>query len=231
MNKEELENKQLLEGNLRPAASRYLTIYLGEPSTGTWEDHIDKLYDQHKRKHKDIAEFMRNTIACAVLLPTHDKINIDEPENILHKCSYWRQIDERDWFSDLKAVAKMDLKILEHRSKMLNLGVIEPIAYGLYTRQAFNWLMNRAEESGCINDSNREVIKQRMTNLIYAYGGVVICTVFDRTPDFVKKVLNWRTGYFFERLIYKVFTEEEMYKIKKRELEKANQKIVKSVRI
>lgn len=232
MNTEEAENKELLEGTLDVnAAERYLRIYLGDPTTGDWQSHIQELYRRQQPKQEDIGAFMRNTIACAIMLPLHDKPNLDEPEQLLHKVPYWRQINERDWFAELQKVAKTDLEIMEHRAKMLSLGVIEPLAWQQYTRQAYNWLVARAEESGAITDESRDLVKRRMSNLVYAYGGVVVCGVFDKSPDWVKKVTNWRTGYFFEKTIYKVFTPDEMYKIKKRELEKSNEKLVKSVRI
>lgn len=235
MNAEEVENRELLEGRLGKAATRYLTIYLGEPSVGTWDSHMNTLYDYHKRKKnlsdEQAAEFMRQAVSYAILLPLHEKVDTSEPENILHKCVYWRQFTEKDWFEDLKSVAKTDLRVLENRPKMISLGVIEPIAWGVYTRQAYNWMMDRAKDSGDLTDENKDAIKRRFTNLIQIYGGVTICTVFDRSPELVSKVANWRTGYFMERLIHKTFTPEDMYKVKKRELEKSNPKIVKSVRV
>lgn len=233
MNEEEAQNKELLEGTLDiKAAERYLTIYLGTPTQGTWEGHIEELYRRHQPKQKEeIAKWMRNTIACAILLPLHDQVNTDQPENVLHKCPYWRQINERDWFAELQKVAKEDLAIIENRAKMLSLGVIEPLAWQPYTRQAYNWLYARAEDSGAVTEASKEAIRSRMSNVVYAYGGMVVCGVFEKSPDWVKRVNNWRTGYFFEKTIYKVFSADDMYKIKKRELEKSNEKLVKSVRI
>jgi hypothetical protein len=232
VNNEEAENKELLEGTLDiKAAVRYLTIYLGEPVQGDWESHIGELYNRHKPKQEDIAAFMRNTISCAILMPLHDQVNTEHPENVLHKCPYWRQINERDWFADLRKIAAEDLDIMTNRAQMLSLGVIEPLAWQPYTRQAFNWLYAHSERAGCITEENKDVIRTRMSNLVYAYGGMVTCAVFEKSPDWVKRVNNWRTGYFFEKTIYKVFTAEEMYKIKKRELEKSDEKLVKSIRL
>ena len=232
MNSEEAENRKLLEGNLGAAASRYLTIYLGEPTTGDWNSHITELYNRNKSKQSDIKEYMQNTVSCAILMPTHDTVNLDEPENVLHKCPYWRQINERDWFADLKKIAQKDLVIMENRSKMLSLGVIEPLAWQPYTRQAYNWLYTKAENEGnCSTAEEKALIKTRMSNVVYAYGGMVVCSVFDKSPDHMKKILNWRSGYFFERAIYQVYKPEEMYKIKKAELTKTNTKLVKSIRL
>lgn len=214
-----------------PAAARYLTIYLGEPTTGDWDSHIEELFRRNKNKVKDIAEFMRNTVSCAILTPTHDKVNTKEPENVLHKCQYWRQINERDWFSDLKKIAKQDINIINNRAKMLNLGVVEPLQWQPYTRQAYNWLYAKAEDGGFITTKNKEAIKKRMSNIVYAYGGVVVCSVFEKSPDHMRSIVNWRTGYFFERAIYDAYSNDQMYKIKDNELTKTNEKLVKSIRI
>ncbi len=232
MSTEVEENSKLIEGNLGAAAARYLTIYLGEPTVGDWNSHIADLYARNEKKQKDnIAAFMRNAISCAILAPLYDNVNTDHPENVLHKVQYWRQINEQDWFEILKRIAAEDMKIMENRAKMLSLGVIEPLAWQTNTRQAYNWLSERAKDSGSMTEDNQDVMRTRLSNVVYAYGGAVVCAVFMKNPDWVKKLTNWKTGYFFEKLIYKVFTPEEMYKLKKAELEKSNEKLVKSVRI
>jgi hypothetical protein len=102
------------------------------------------------------------------------------------------------------------------------------VEYVPMTRQALNWLMERVEDSPA-----KEATKTKMQNLVFAYGGATICNIFLK-PEYqtkINKIPNWRTGYFFERLIYEVYKPEQMLRIKEHELNKVDSKLVKKIRI
>jgi hypothetical protein len=107
---------------------------------------------------------------------------------------------------------------------------VYPIVYAPWPRQAFNWLFKAAEESGQVTDENREQVEKRFERLVLTYGGLVICHIFQKEEYKIKKkVLNWRTGYFFERLIFDIYTIDQVLKIKKQELLKTNKTLVKQI--
>jgi hypothetical protein len=47
----------------------------------------------------------------------------------------------------------------------------------------------------------------------------------------VDKVFNWRSGYFFEKQIHKVYSVEQIKKIKLAELAKTSNKYIKTIEI
>lgn len=219
--------QEVIGGTLdKEVAVRYLTIYLGEPSSGTWSEQIDKLYKKLKRKDQ-----IKNVLAHAILVSTTDKsIDVEVPENFLHRSQFFRQLSEKDWFKDFQKVVEEDLAIDKYRAEAKSLGIIDPIEYQPYTRQAFNWLYDRAEDAGDITPQNKERVTRLLKNLVYAYGGAAICSVFTQHSEVLSKVTNWRTGYFFERVLFKVYTPEQVMKIKKQELAKTMPKLVKRIR-
>ena len=223
------ENHEIVGGTLsKAAAARYLTIYLGDPSANTWEGQIDDLWTRLNRKGQ--ADQMKQILSCAILLPAFDAQDLSQPEILLHKCQFYRQFNDRDWFRELQAVVARDIEISGWRAQALSLGVIKPFDLAPYTRQAYNWLYSHAEESGAVTEASKEDIRRRMANMVYAYGGAVICSVYHKEQDKqVKKIVNWRTGYFFERLIYRVYEPDQVIKIKTEELHKTNAKLVKRI--
>ena len=46
---------------------------------------------------------------------------------------------------------------------------------------------------------------------------------------FVNKVFNWRSGYFFEKQIHKVYTLDQICKIKSTEIAKINPKYIRKI--
>lgn len=230
----ELE-KVVVQGTLPvPVAIKYLTLYLG---VANWGDHINSLWNRFTRQNglskEAMADKMRRSVACALLLPTHDRSRLDRdrPENLLHRVSTWDQFKERDWFADFQAVVARDLQIKEWRKQALQLGIIDPVEDAVFCRQAFNWLFEQAQSSGCVTAETKDDIVTRHKNMVKAYGGAVISNVFMRHEEVLKKVLNWRTGYFFERAIYDVYTSEQVLKIKRVELTKTNSRLVKRVKV
>jgi hypothetical protein len=217
-----------------PVAIRYLTLYLG---AANWADHINSLWTRFVRQNgvskAELQKKMKKTVACAMLLPTYDRKTLDRerPENLLHRVSLWDQFKERDWFEAFQQVVAHDLQIKEWRKQALMLGIIDPVEDAVYTRQAFNWLFENAEASGCISPETRDDIVNRHKNMVKAYGGAVISNIFLRHEDALKPVLNWRTGYFFERAIFDVYTSEQVLKIKRAELAKTNGRLVKRVKV
>lgn len=210
-------------------ASKYLNLYLGEAD---WRQHIaDLTAKTSKYKPSEATEIVKKAIACAVMLPTYDKSSrTDPPQNLLYWVGGYTQFNERDWVKELRERIDQDAKIEGWRNQALSLGIIHPIEYSPVTRQAFNWLFDAAEKAGAVTPDNKADITKRFQNLILAYGGNVICYVFQKEAHKLKKILNWRTGYFFEHVIFEVFNVEQVLKIKKAELAKTNPKLVKRIR-
>jgi hypothetical protein len=211
-------------------AEKYLSIFLGP---NDWKGSLAKLWESSGAKRKDIEErkeFVKKSISCAVLLNYTEKSTIPKPpDNLLYWCSGWLQFKERDWFKMFQELLREDIKIAENRNKAIMLGVIDPIDISPVTRQAFNWLYNTAKDNGYIDSSNSEELKVKFTNLVMAYGGAVVCNIFVSHENIIKNVFNWRSGYFFEREIYKIYTIEQILKIKNLELQKVNQNYVKKI--
>jgi len=217
----------LLNGSLSLSlAERYLKLYVADID---WSIHIGNLYKNfsNKLKNESLAkEGVRKAIACTILLPLVKKTTIpDPPSNLLFWCTAWQEFDEADWFALFASVLKEDLEIINHRNKALQLGIIDPIDVTPITRQAYNWMYEKAIDSHSdkyINDD----LKNKLFNLVRAYGGAVICNMFVSHKLNIDKVLNWRSGYFFEKQIYKVYSIDQILKIKATELNKTNQKYI-----
>ena len=210
---------------------KYLNLYVGQAD---WQHHIAQLWGRLSSKQyspEDRKAMMRKILSCAILLPSYDKTKVPEvPENLLYWVSSYTQFNERDWFSLLQDVIERDTEIEKWRNQSLSLGVVHPIEYSPVTRQAFNWLYSEADHAGVITPDNKQDMERRYKNLVLAYGGNVICSIFIKEKHRLKKVLNWRTGYFFERIIFETYTAEQVLKIKKAELSKTNQSLVKQLR-
>lgn len=211
-------------------AIKYLNLYVGESD---WGRHIDALWFRLLKRHGEEAAktLLKKTIACATLLPVYDRTKIpDNPENLLFWCPSYQQFNDEDWTSKFLAVIQRDEEIESWRLDCQRLGVVYPIVYAPWPRQAFNWLFKAAEESGHVNDSNKNLIEKRFERLVLTYGGLVICHIFQKEEYKIKKkVLNWRTGYFFERLIFEIYSIDQVLKIKKQELLKTNKTLVKQI--
>ena len=209
---------------------RYLTVYNGDDD---WDNQIYRVYKELLRKHSETeaAALMRKILACTVLLPTQDRShrNAESPSSLLFKCRYYHQFEEKDWVADFYKVLELDEEIQTHRNKALSLGIVDPVDYAPVTRQAFNWLFDSAVKSGAVTDSNKEHIKTLCQRLVWAYGGTVVCSVFRKEQRKVDQISNWKTNYFFERLIYEVFTPEQILQVKHQELQQVNKKLVKKI--
>jgi len=209
---------------------QYLNIYVG---TADWKSALGKLYNSAKIGHD--SEKMKQAVSAAILLPYFDKstrIDPGHPENLLLKIPYFQQLGDKDWVVEFQKIYEQDKIMEQNRRKAYALGIVTPFEYSPITRQAYNWLYTKAEDSGVITDDSRKKdISERFKNLVAAYGGAIICNIFSRHEGDLKKVINYRTGYFFEKVIYEVYTLDQILKIKKNELDKTNEKLVKSVRI
>jgi hypothetical protein len=222
----------VVEKNTLPVdvAEKYLNIYIGEAD---WKTHISKLWTNFENKNKNAytsREDVKRAIACAALLPTLEKTNIPDPVHlILFWCPTWNQYREKDWFCLFRDTVMKDIEIQKNHKQLLILGVIDPIDYSPITRQAYNWLFSHAESSGAVNEKTKDTVSKKMQNLIRLYGGAVISNIFTNHKNFVDKVFNWRSGYFFERQIYNVYTFDQIQRIKSKEIEKLNPKFVKTL--
>jgi hypothetical protein len=144
-------------------------------------------------------------------------------------CTAWTQFNEKDWFKLFQENIEEDIRITKDRNAIIMLGVVDPIDVSPLTRQAFNWLYNRAKEVSDLNEDNTKELEAKFFNLVKAYGGAVICNMFVKHKNNISKVFNWRSGYFFEKEIHKVYKIDEIIKIKNTELQKLNQKYVKKI--
>lgn len=213
----------------RPVAQKLLNIYVCETD---WWPHVGRLHHQLSRKFgKDEAsEMVKESVAFTILLPAEDrtvKIDYDNPENNLFKWRSFHQFEAKNWFEELKGVIRQDAEIVKYRKQALSLGVIDPIEYQPYCRQAFRWMCDHAEEDEA--NLTQERLKQ-FRGLVMAYGGAVISNIFEKHMAEVKKVTNWRTPYFMERLIFDIYDIDKVMKIKSTELERTNKKLVKQIK-
>lgn len=210
-------------------ADKYLKLYVANID---WKPHIVSLWGNALKKNgnENVAkEYVKKTIACATILPLVEKTNIpDPPSNLLFWCTGWKQFNQQEWFDILIDIFKEDVLISEKRNRIIEIGIIDPIDVSPLTRQAFNWLYDRCLEEDLDESSIRDV-KEKMTNIVRAYGGAVICNIFTKYKKYVEDVMNWRSGYFFEKQIHKVYTVDQIIKIKSAELTKTNNKYIKKV--
>lgn len=201
----------------------YLRIYLGEAD---WDKYLGELKTKIHKQYGDAgANLYYKQVACAIQLPAAErsiKVDPEAPQRLLFGCTAFQQFKEKDWFELLRVVAAKDIEIAQIKKDALALGYIKNIEYQPNTRQAFRWLLDKAEESGDLTPDSRE----RLAALVHIYGGAVISSIFTRHEEFVKKVVNWRTGYFFERQVFQVYKRDEILKIKKKELDTSNQRLV-----
>lgn len=215
-----------------PLAEKYLRLYVADID---WSVHISNLWKNFSNKFKDdnlAKEQVKKSIACTILLPFIEKTQIpDPPQNLLFWSSTWKQFGEQDWFSLLIEVFKEDVNISLNRNKLIQIGVIDPVDVSPITRQAYNWIYEKVEHGIKLHPDSvvSSDTKEKITNLVRAYGGAVICNVFINHRLNVDKVLNWRSGYFFEKQIYKVYSIDQMIKIKTAELSKTNSKYIKKI--
>jgi len=209
-------------------SKKYLDLYVGESN---WAKHIDDLFSNAMNKFKDknlAVEHVKRAISCAVLLPLVKKTSIPDPvSNLLFWCTGWKEFHENDWFDMLLTVIKEDIIISESRNNILSIGVIDPIDVSPITRQAYNWLHDKANSSQI--DGIDESLEKKLINLVRAYGGAVICNMFINHKLNIDKVLNWRSGYFFEKQVHKVYSMDQIVKIKTAELNKTNQKYIRKL--
>lgn len=211
-------------------AEKYLKLYVANID---WSDHIASLWKNSTNKFKNEQEaknYVKKAIACATLISYLEKTPIPEqPKNLLFWCTAWKQFDQHDWFSLYIDILKEDVNISENRNNIISIGIVDPIDISPITRQAFNWIYSKAEESHNLDEIDIVDLKSKFTNLVKAYGGAVICNLFINHKLNVDKVFNWRSGYFFEKQIHKVYSVDQMVKIKSAELSKTNKKYISNL--
>lgn len=207
-------------------ANRYLNLYIADID---WSPHISQLWSNAIKKFRNetvAKDHVKKAIACATILPLVQKISIPEiPSNLLFWCTGWKQFNENDWFQMFKGIVKEDLEIIDKRNKCISLGVISRVDAVPITRQAYNWLYEK-----CSNETDfSKDVEEKMKNIVRAYGGAVVCNVFVNHKHHVDQVFNWRSGYFFEKEIHKIYKIDEILKIKTKELSKINSKYIMKV--
>jgi len=211
-------------------AEEYLRIYVADIE---WSPHINKLWKNFSNKNKTEEEckaLVKRAISCAILLPATENTQIPNPaHSLLFWCTGWAQFYEKDWFDLFKKVVVNDIQIRKNRISLINLGIIDPVDHSPVTRQAFNWLYDEAVNSECVTKDNKTAVTNKLKNIVSIYGGAVVSSMFMSHQNNIEKVLNWRSGYFFEKQIHKVYTMEKLTKIKTAEFAKTNSSYIKKV--
>jgi hypothetical protein len=204
-------------------ADKYLKIYIADID---WKVHITSLWRNamNKTKNEDAAkDYIKRAISCATLLPVMENTPIpNPPSNLLFWCTSWNQFEKYDWFDMFIEVLTQDLKVIEKRNKLIQSGVLSRIDVSPMTRQAFNWIYEKHSST----EAENSLSKEKFTNIVRVYGGAIVCNMFVNHKINVDKIYNWRTGYFFEKEIHKVYTIDQINKIKKAEFNKINSKYI-----
>lgn len=210
-------------------ADKYLTLYLGESN---WPEKISQLWTVQSKRHGEekAKEVVKKCIACACLSPIVNKTAIPEENHVLiFWVAGWPQFNERDWFEMFKEVVKSDLQIEKNRLTIMKFGIFEHIDIPPLTRQAYNWLNEKVNQEKFVNQELKEKSVTKMKNLVRIYGGAVLCNLFTNYSSNVERVLNWKSGYFVEKEIYKVYSLDQIIKIKKSEIQKTNSNYIRKV--
>ena len=225
------EVQQAIDNNSLPinVAEKYLKLYVADVSwqdaiATLWKNSINKIQNQEAAK-----EHVKKAISCATILPLMEKTTIPDPAtNLLFWCTGWAQFGKNDWFSLYLDILKEDIKINETRNEIIRLGIIDPIDISPITRQAYNWLYEKLDRETFSSEEVKKEAAEKMKNLVKIYGGAIICNVFSNYGLNVEKVLNWKSGYFIEREIHKVYSLDQIIKIKNAEMNKTNKKYIKN---
>jgi len=211
-------------------AEKYLTLFLGKSD---WQKAIKKIWSITEKRNLDDQSrknFAKRAIACATLLPYSDGTTIPSPpENLLFWCTAWSQFNEKDWFDIYKKNIKEDIEITKNRNKIIRIGIIEPVDVSPINRQAFNWIYEKCRKNENISEEDLKSLESKFFNLVKAYGGAIICNMFMNHRGHIEKVFNWKSGYFFEKEIHKVYCLEDIIKIKTAEIKKTNPKYIKKI--
>ena len=213
-------------------SNKYLKLYVADIN---WIPHLVLLRERVQRKIRlpqELRRELRKIVGCAILLPAQDRhlvIDSERPQNLLFRVSSFHQYRERDWFQALQQVIKRDLEVLQWGEQVESVGVLTRVDVSPYARQAYNFLYEKAEETGAVTPSSKARIERGLISIVKRYGGVVVSNIFLRHKDALKKVLNYRSGYFFERMLYDVYTLDQIQKIKTAELVKTNSRYVKKL--
>jgi hypothetical protein len=212
-------------------AEKYLSLYIGDSD---WKEKIGQLWSVQKKKLKDDSlakDFVKKSIACACLSPIINKVSIpDEKHVLIFWVSGWPQFNERDWFALFQDVIKKDIEIEKNRRKIFYLGIFDQIDMSPLTRQAYNWIYDRLDKESFESEDKKNEAIEKIKNLVKIYGGAIICNLFTNYSSNIDKILNWRSGYFIEREIYKVYSLDQIIKIKSAEINKTNKNYIKTIK-
>jgi len=224
--------KKVVEQDIIPmdVAEKYLNIFV---ATVDWKYHIRSLWNSSGKKmptEEQRKNHVKKAISCATLISYEEGTTIpNPPENILFWCTGWEQFNKKDWFLDYKKNIKNDIEITQKRNDIIKLGVIDPVDVSPMNRQAFNWLYEKCRDKGKLSFEELKNLEPKVFNLVKAYGGALICNVFMNHKNNVEKIFSWRSGYFFEKEIHKIYSMEDIIKIKTTEIKKTNPKYIKKI--
>jgi hypothetical protein len=201
-------------------ALKYLTTYVAE-GEDEWAHALVSLSNKNWG-----TEQIRNIIAATIVLPSIDRSVIPEnPYNLLFWIKKYDQYERYNWIDKFKSILKEDEKIAENRNKLTILGCIDPIEYAPYPRQALRWLVEKSKENHEFNSD----VEQKFRSIVHVYGGISISNMFTNYQTKVNSVLNWRSHYFFEKALNRVYHIDKLVEMKKAEIEKTNKSLVKKI--
>lgn len=210
---------------------RYLKIYNADID---WTPHMVALRKNVQKQipDTDAARIeVRNRISYTILQPAYDKSCLTDPrQNLLFWCYKYHGYLDKDWYAEYVKIFNQDQSRIATRDAALALGFVYPVKYNPVWRQAGNWLIEHANDDPLTEDA--ETAATKLENLLLIYGGQIVSNVFQK-PELapqIKKIANWRTGYFFERLIHRVYKPEEILRIKQNDIDvvkRADERLVK----
>lgn len=222
-------SEQLQDGGL-PTDVIIALLNLHVSPSHNWARAIQRLHVRYKKQFgkKRAVDELRRSVAFTILLPTNDQyltVDHDDPESNLFRWSTFRQRDDEDWFVKLQDLVSENVRIVENRERVRQLGLIIRPELQPMSRQALAWVLREAKNAGDFTESSQ--LKHH--DFVCTYGGASVCTLFQQYKPAISKVPNWRTAYFVERLLHKRLGIERLIELKRKELKKTDQNNIREI--
>jgi hypothetical protein len=203
---------------------RYLSIYYSE--TVDWDDQLSKLWKQSRGNQKSYKE----KIAYTIISPVRDKTRPTDPEEaLLFVCFKFSNFNEADWVNLLEEEYTKDVEIEAFREVLLDFGGIHPVEYHPKSRQALQWLCERATLDKSIKPEDNALITNKLKNLIIIYGPSAVNSLFQKEElkyKYIKGAPNMRTGYFIEKALHEVYSQDKLKELKYKDMTRAPEELI-----
>lgn len=203
----------------------YLSIYYsGEVN---WSAQLERL----KVQKKSNAALVQKQVAYTILSPyLHHTRPTTPVEALLFVCPKFSDFNDMEWAEELEKVYEEDKALKALREELLALGSIHPVEYHVRSRQGLKWLCEQASEDPTIQVNDKDEVVNRLKNLILIYGPSAVCSLFQRPEmkaQFLPKVHNWRSGYFVEKELHRLFSRKELLEMKSHDIDTAPKELKK----